>query len=142
MAIATRPKPKVQHKKRKAQHHSRNSNYLKPYWPYLPMLVIVGLGVLVNNHWPSSLTNINSGLSASALPPTRIEGLVGSQDNWSLVFIILIAGIAAAVFLSQHWFRIKRKLNDGERFMVKHPWFDIALVAVCTVGAVLTRSTF
>lgn len=141
MAVGTRPKPKVQHRKRKAQHHSYTSNYLKPYWPYLPMVVIVGLGLFANNHWPASLTEINSSLSASTIPPTRIEGLVGGQNSWSLVIIILMAGIAAAIFLSQHWFRVKRKLNDGERFMVKHPWFDIALVAVCTASVVLTRST-
>lgn len=142
MAVGTRPKPKVQHRKRKAQHHSYSSSYLKPYWPYLPMIAIVGIGVFLNNHWPESLTGIDSSLSASALPPTRIEGLVGSQDNWSLVFIILIAGIAAAIFLSRNWFRVKRKINDGERFIVKHPWLDISLVLICTLGFILTRRTF
>lgn len=49
MALATRPKPKAHHHKRQAHHHKRNKQYLKPYWPYLPMLVIVGLGLLVNS---------------------------------------------------------------------------------------------
>jgi hypothetical protein len=49
MALATRPKPKAHHHKRQAHHHKRSKQYLKPYWPYLPMLVIVGLGLLVNS---------------------------------------------------------------------------------------------
>ncbi len=51
MALATRPKPKLQHKKRQAKHHRQGRQYLKTYWPYLPMLVIVGLGLAINHAW-------------------------------------------------------------------------------------------
>jgi hypothetical protein len=140
MAIATRPKPKVQHKKRKAQHHRQTSSYLKPYWPYLPMLAIVGLGMFVNNHWPEDLRQLTNSLALSDQPVTRIEAITGNQNGWALLIIISMATIAAAIFIFQHWFRVKRLLNQGERFIVKHPWLDITLVLVCTAGVVLTRT--
>lgn len=49
MALATRPKPSVHHKKRQGTHHRHSKPYLKTYWPYIPMLLIVGLGMFVNN---------------------------------------------------------------------------------------------
>ncbi len=51
MALATRSKPPAHYKKRQAQHHRRSKHYLKSYLPYLPMLLIVGSGLLINNLW-------------------------------------------------------------------------------------------
>jgi hypothetical protein len=56
MALATRPKPKTYHKKRQAQHHRLSKRYLKSYWPYLPMLLIVGVGLAINSLWASQST--------------------------------------------------------------------------------------
>ena len=41
----------IHHKRRHGQHHKRSSDYSKPYLPYLPLAIIVGLGVLVNSFW-------------------------------------------------------------------------------------------
>lgn len=141
MAIASRPKPKVQHKKRKAQHHAHTTAYLKPYWPYLPMLAIVGLGVLVNSHWPESLTNMSYSISSSASSVSRVEAITGNQNGIALMLVILMTTIAAAIFVFQHWFRVKRALNQGERFIAKHPLLDISLIAICTAGFVLAQSS-
>lgn len=69
MALATRPKPKVQHKKRRAGHHRQSKHYLKTYWPYLPMLLIVGVGLLINSAWSSGggVLSSKSDFSAQAL---------------------------------------------------------------------------
>jgi hypothetical protein len=48
MAIATRPKPSVHHKKRVGKHHKTTKHYMKAYWPYIPITAIVGLGIVVN----------------------------------------------------------------------------------------------
>lgn len=53
MALATKPKRKAHTKKRQAKHHTHSKGYLKSYWPYLPMLLIVVLGVTINNAWSS-----------------------------------------------------------------------------------------
>ena len=51
MALATRPKPSAHHKKRQGSHHRRSKDYLKTYWPYLPMLMIVAVGLMINSIW-------------------------------------------------------------------------------------------
>ncbi|MDL2342056.1 MAG: CAP domain-containing protein [Patescibacteria group bacterium] len=53
MAISTKPKPKApsHHKKRQAAHHRKSKQYVQSYWPYLPMLLVVALGITVNSLW-------------------------------------------------------------------------------------------
>ena len=68
MALATRPKPKIHARKRQAAHHRQNKQYLKSYWPYLPMLLIVGLGLMVNSAWSKhSVLGAKSDFSSSSL---------------------------------------------------------------------------
>lgn len=51
--VASKKKPttSVHHKKRRGEHHKRTHDYHKPYWPYLPMALIVALGILANTFW-------------------------------------------------------------------------------------------
>lgn len=53
MALSTKPKPKpaAHHKKRDAKHHRHSKQYVKSYWPYLPMLFVVAIGIAVNSFW-------------------------------------------------------------------------------------------
>ncbi|HWB39590.1 MAG TPA: CAP domain-containing protein [Candidatus Saccharimonadales bacterium] len=69
MALATRPKPKTHQRKRQAGHHRQNKPYLKTYWPYIPVAAIIGLGMVVNNMWPSSaaVLGANSNFSINTL---------------------------------------------------------------------------
>lgn len=53
MPIATKQRKKPANPKRSAKHHKRNKRYLNPYWPYIPMLLIVGVGIFLNNAWSS-----------------------------------------------------------------------------------------
>lgn len=50
MAIAVKPKPKptTHHKRRRGTHQKRSQHFTKTYWPYLPLLLIVGVGMLLN----------------------------------------------------------------------------------------------
>ncbi|HEY8999015.1 MAG TPA: CAP domain-containing protein [Candidatus Saccharimonadales bacterium] len=38
-------------KKRTGQHHAQGKHYSKPYWPYLPLLLIVCGGLLLSGAW-------------------------------------------------------------------------------------------
>jgi Cysteine-rich secretory protein family len=68
MALATRPKRTVQHKKRIGKHRRHNKPYLKAYWPYLPMLLIVGAGLMINSLWSNqSVLGVNSDFSSTTL---------------------------------------------------------------------------
>ena len=53
MAVATKQKPRstVHHKKRHGNHQRRSTHFMKAYWPYLPIALIVGVGMLVNTLW-------------------------------------------------------------------------------------------
>ena len=53
MVLVAQPKRRstIQHKKRSGQHHKQSKHYAKPYWPYLPLLAIVGIGIIVNSTW-------------------------------------------------------------------------------------------
>lgn len=42
-------RPTATHKKRHGQHHKHDTHhYVKHYWPYLPLLLVVGLGLVLN----------------------------------------------------------------------------------------------
>jgi hypothetical protein len=75
MALASRPKPKTHSRKRHGGHHRHDKQYLRSYWPYLPMLLIVGLGLMVNNTWShSSVLGTKSDFSAASfLSATNAE---------------------------------------------------------------------
>ena len=51
MAVAVKQKPKttIHHKRRTGTHQKRNEHFAKTYWPYLPIALIVGVGIVVNS---------------------------------------------------------------------------------------------
>ncbi len=103
MALATRPKPTVHHKKRQAKHHRHSKHYLKSYWPYLPMLLIVGIGLLVNSAWSaSSVLGIKSDFSNSALlAATNSRRLTEKQPTLTLDPQLTAAAQAKAEDMAQ-----------------------------------------
>jgi hypothetical protein len=55
MVLASKTKtPSIHDKKRRGQHHKVTKSYHKTYWPYLPLVVIIGLGIGVNSLWAHS----------------------------------------------------------------------------------------
>jgi uncharacterized protein YkwD len=82
MALATRPKPNQHHKRRVGAHHRHSKHYLKPYWPYLPMLVIVSLGLFVNALWSNhSVLGAESNFSSSSLLASTNADRVLDHEN-------------------------------------------------------------
>jgi len=146
MALATRPKPKTQHRKRVAKHHHHGKLYLKTYWPYLPMIGIVGVGALVNqalygsSQFGSSAGAVIGAHNASLGSSSRLASLFGTQSNSIFLGVLLVSAIAFAVFTVSHFYRLHRLMNKKESFAARRPWLDIATVAVFTVGFILTRS--
>lgn len=69
MALASKPKPSVQHRKRQAGHHRHSKDYLKTYWPYLPMLMTVAVGLMINSIWSAQghVLGASSDFSSSSL---------------------------------------------------------------------------
>lgn len=77
MAVATKRKPKqtVHHKRRTGTHQKRSDHFVKTYWPYIPLLLIVGTGLFLN-----SLLAQSSGVLSYATN-TSPAGLLQSTNN-------------------------------------------------------------
>lgn len=69
MALATRPKPHPHSKKRNGAHHRTGPHYLKTYLPYLPLLLIVTIGLAVNSILlsPSRVLGDQTGINVNDL---------------------------------------------------------------------------
>lgn len=68
------------HRKRHGQHHKRGKHYDKSYWPYLPLLGIIGFGFLLNALWtPLNRVFYDRQVLAYATA-TSVEGLL-SETN-------------------------------------------------------------
>lgn len=63
----------VHHKKRSGQHHKQNRHYLKSYWPYLPVLLVLGLGIVLNS-WMASAHRSVLGYATEMSAPALLSG--------------------------------------------------------------------
>lgn len=124
MSLTTKPRPTTSHKKIKAAHHRQSKHYLKTYWSYIPILLIVGVGLGMDTFWhhPQS--------SAPQLTSYTYYDVLESS----------IGVLALAIFLLRHAFAWHKVWIKGETFAAKHPLFDIALVGIATVGMVLSHN--
>ncbi len=71
----------------------------------------------------------------------RIQLLTAGKASWSMFAMSLIAAGALIIFILRHsvaWHRVFRR---GERFMFKHPLFDIVIVSLATIGYILTQTS-
>lgn len=66
MAISTPRKQSIHHKRTRGQHHKRDHHYLKPYHPYLPLMLLVILALGINLVWTTRTTALNASASLSA----------------------------------------------------------------------------
>jgi len=144
MALATRPKPKAHDRKRQAKHHTHGKSYLKTYWPYLPMLAIIGVGVLVNRALQSSAVlgrSVSGSLvtAGTVQESTRIQNLLGNQSQSVLLVTIAVSAVAIIYFSFTHWLRISRLLSRREDYIIKRPIAEIGAVFIITCAVILTR---
>lgn len=124
MSIATKKRPSVGHKKVKGNHHRHSKTYLKTYWPYIPIILIVAIGVATNHYWPLPAVTSQPHLTAFTYYNV-LESSVGV--------------IALTFFLLRHAFAWHKVWVKGEAFVAHHPLLDIALMAIATLSLVLSK---
>jgi hypothetical protein len=78
MVLVSKPKrpTTVQHKRRQGSHHKKDDRYMKPYWPYIPLVLMVVVGLVFSNLWTVSARGVLG--YATDVSPT---GLVNSTNN-------------------------------------------------------------
>ena len=124
MALATKTKNKspLTHKKRSGQHHRKSKHYMQAYWPYIPMLLIVGLGLLINSIWSAhNVLGATSDFSAhSLLISTNEQRAVDKESQLSIDPLLSHAAQAKAddMVATDYW---SHTSPDG-----KTPWTFIA----------------
>lgn len=123
MSLTTKPKRVTGHKKIQGEHHRHSKNYIKTYWPYIPILAILGLGILINSTWHTTYTIKLSSYTYYDIVETSVGVL------------------ALSIFLLRHAFAWHKVLIRGEEFISKHPVLDICLVTLAVSGLVMSRHT-
>jgi hypothetical protein len=81
--------------------------------------------------------------AASEEPTTRISRIQlvsNGEAAWSLMALLVIVTVSFGLLIVRHGYAWHRLLNRGERFVLKHPIFDMVIVAVMTVGVVLSHT--
>lgn len=65
----SKPQTTTHHKKRIGEHHKHSAHYGKPYWPYLPLVAIVGIGLVLNTIWAHhpGVLGLSTNISDNAL---------------------------------------------------------------------------
>lgn len=71
---------------------------------------------------------------------TRLQLVAGTQATWSMFVVTTLAVVSVAVFVLRHGIFWHRMLVKGEKFVIHHKLFDIALVATTVIAIILTRS--
>lgn len=87
MAIGSHPKLQPHHKKARGAHHRHNKHYLKTYSPYLPLLLIVIVGLAINTLWTSRIGVLGASTNLTAvelLQDTNRERTTHNQDGLRL----------------------------------------------------------
>ena len=129
-------RPTAHHKKRSGKHQKQTPEYLKTYWPYLPLLF---LGALLNLLLDFMLKGSAVTTLANLDTISRVELWTGGNSSIAIA-VALIAGISAIVVITTHARAWQKAVVKGEDFIIHHPKVDILLVAVAVAGFILTRS--
>ncbi|HSH18152.1 MAG TPA: CAP domain-containing protein [Candidatus Saccharimonadales bacterium] len=87
MALTPAPKRLPHHKKQHGQHHRHGKHYLKAYHPYLPLLLLVVIGLAVNVFWSQRTSVLSASTSLTAtqlLQATNQQRTRGNQDGLAM----------------------------------------------------------
>lgn len=85
-------------------------------------------------------TTETAGKETEAKNVARIQLMTDGAAPWSMFAISALAAVAVAIFIVRHGLFWRRAFVKSERFIVHHPFLDIALVSLAVIGFVLTRS--
>ena len=90
-------------------------------------------------------TPVTTASSLSQEPPTvqiaRAQMITNGRTPWIVGALGLSASVAILIIMLRHGFALKKLLQGGEHFMLKHPGIDTLLVAIIMLAYVLTATS-
>lgn len=84
MALTAQRKPTSSHRKKSGAHHRHDKHYLKAYMPYLPLLLIVIIGIAINSFWVSQTQVLGAAVNLTAnqiIHETNLERARSQQHD-------------------------------------------------------------
>lgn len=82
-----KPKQNSVQKKRNASHHKKTKQYSNAYWPYLPILVVVLAGFLLNSFWTGKSGVLDYAIDTA--PQSLLESTNEQRINHNLTELSL-----------------------------------------------------
>jgi uncharacterized protein YkwD len=70
---------------------------------------------------------------------SRLQSMY-SSDQWFILAVSVVTAVAITWFVLRHGLLFHRVLVKSEEFVIHHPMLDVAIVAVATIGVLLTRT--
>lgn len=96
-------------------------------------------GAVAAGQAKNEVLGANSAEELASRPVSRIQVLTGGEQTWSLFLVVAVTGAAGALFTLRHGYKLHRWATRSEMFVTQHPYYDIAIVFIITLGLVLTR---
>lgn len=134
MVLAAHPKHKqsAHDKKRLGQHHKPSKHYAKTYWPYLPMMLIVLCGLILNATWHTGKAVLGYATNVSPyglLDDTNIQRSANGESALTLNSKLSAAAQAKAndMVARNYW---SHTTPDGQE-----PWVFISNAGYTYVAA-------
>lgn len=123
MSLTAPAKRPAHHKKVSGGHHRHSKHYLKTYYPYLPLLLIVLVGLAINLFWTARTGVLGARTSLTStelLQDTNAERSAGDEDSLKLSTKLSAAAQAKAndMVARNYW---SHTTPDG-----KTPWTFIS----------------
>lgn len=106
-----------------------------------PETVVVAFYAQPANTQQNSATagTLNGGASLGESKSVSNIGLF-TGSSWGVYAVGIVIGMCLMYIASVHGSRLKKTIKKGERFIIKHPLLDSAVIALIAFGIILLRS--
>lgn len=74
-------------------------------------------------------------------PVSRLDVLTQGNAQWAALTITVLIALGAVLLVYRHGRMWHRYLVKGEHFLIKHPLYDIAIVAAIVVSIILSQTS-
>lgn len=71
----------------------------------------------------------------------RVQLFTAGNASWSMLALTLLSTMAVATFAIRHALAWHRFLRRGERFVLHHPAFDVAMIGLAMLGYILAQTS-